>query len=334
MFNRLTQGIGILGLGSAVPEKILTNYDLEKMVDTSDEWIIKRTGISERRILESETPAYVLGVEAAKKAIKDAGIKPEELDLIIVTTSCPDYLSPSISCIIQKEIKAVNSAAFDLNAACSGFVYGITTAQQFLATGYYKNILIVACEGISKVVDWEDRNTCVLFGDGAGAAVLGAVEKDYGIINTEIGADGSLGHYITIPCCHLSDEDKKKRLHKNKMVIWMDGTEVFKFAVKIMAHAVEKVLSKCNMTLDDVKLIVPHQANIRIIDGAVKKMGIPTEKVYSNVHKYGNISSASIPVALDEAWKSGKITKGDNIVLVGFGGGLTWASAFIKWSKQ
>ena len=331
--NNLAQGIGILGLGSAIPEKVLTNFDLEKMVDTSDEWIIKRTGISERRILEKETPAYVLGVEAAKKAIDDAGLKPEEIDLIIVTTSCPDYLSPSIACIIQKEIKAVNSAAFDLNAACSGFIYGITTAKQFIATGYYKNVLIVACEGLSKVVDWKDRNTCVLFGDGAGAVVLGAVEKEYGIINTEIGADGSMGHFITIPCCHLSDEDKKNRPHENKMVLWMDGGEVFKFAVRIMAHAVEKVLRKCNITMDDIGLIVPHQANIRIMEGAAKKMGISMEKIYSNVHKYGNTSSASIPVALTEAWKSGKISKGDYIVLVGFGGGLTWASALVKWNR-
>ncbi|HHW00060.1 MAG TPA: ketoacyl-ACP synthase III [Clostridiaceae bacterium] len=331
--NSLTHGIGILGLGSALPEKVLTNFDLEKMVDTSDEWIIKRTGISERRILERETPAYVLGVEAAKKAIDDAGLKPEEIDLIIVTTSCPDYLSPSISCIIQKEIKAKNSAAFDLNAACSGFIYGLTTAQQFISTGYYKNVLVVACEGLSKIVDWEDRNTCILFGDGAGAVVLGAVEKEYGIIDTELGADGSMGHFITIPCCHLSNEDKEKRLHENKMVLWMDGTEVFKFAVNIMAQAVEKVLEKCNITLDDVQLIIPHQANIRIIDGASKKMGILFEKVYSNVHKYGNISSASIPVALEEAWKSGRISKGDNIVLVGFGGGLTWASALVKWNR-
>ena len=331
--DSLNQGIGIIGLASAVPDKVLTNSDLEKMVDTSNEWILKRTGLSERRILESDTPAYVLGVKAAKKALDDSGLRPEEIDLIIVTTSCPDYLSPSISCIIQKEIKAVNAAAFDLNAACSGFIYAITTAQQFIATGYYKNILVVACEGLSKIVDWEDRNTCVLFGDGAGAVVLGKVENEYGIINTEIGADGSIGHYITIPCCHLSDEDMKNRLHENKMVLWMDGTEVFKFAVKIMASAVERVLDKSNMTMDDVELIIPHQANIRIMDGAAKKMGIPVEKVYSNVHKYGNTSSASIPLALDEAWKTGRISKGDSIVLVGFGGGLTWASALIKWSK-
>ncbi len=331
--GNLAQGIGIIGIGSAVPEKVLTNFDLEKMVDTSDEWIQKRTGISERRILDKKTPAYVLGVEAARKAIDDAGIKPEDIDLIIVSTSCPDYLSPSVSCIIQKEIKAVNAAAFDLNAACSGFVYAMTTAYQFIANGYYKYVLIVACEGLSKIVDWEDRNTCVLFGDGSGAVVLGAVENEYGIINTEIGADGSVGHFLTIPCCHLSDEDMKKRLHDNKRVIWMDGSEVFKFAVRIMAYAVEKVLHKSKMTMDDIELIVPHQANIRIIDGAAKRMGIPIEKVYSNVHKYGNMSSASIPIALEEAWKNGNISKGDNIVLVGFGGGLTWASVLIKWHR-
>lgn len=329
--NSLTGGAGILGMGSALPKKVLTNFDLEKMVDTSDEWIVKRTGIKERRILDEETPAYVLGVEAARKAIDDAGIKPEEIGLIIVTTSCPDYLSPSISSIIQKEIKAVNSATFDLNAACSGFIYGLTTAQQFISTGYYKYVLVVACEGLSKVTDWKDRNTCVLFGDGAGAAVVGAVEKEYGILRTELGADGSLGHYITIPCCHISSEDIEKRQHEKKNVLWMDGSEVFKFAVRIMAQATKNVVSSGNLTLDDIKLIVPHQANIRIIDGAAKKLKIPTEKIFVNVEKYGNISSASVPVALNEAWKGGMLSKGDNLVLVGFGGGLTWASVLLRW---
>lgn len=331
--NSLTGGIGILGIGSAHPEKILTNFDLEKMVDTSDEWIVKRTGISERRILEKGVPAYVLGVEASKKAIDDAGITPEEIDLIIVTTSSPDYLTPSTSCIIQNKIKAVNSAAFDINAACSGFIYGLTTAQQFISTGYYKYVLVVACESLSKVVDWKDRNTCVLFGDGSGAAVVGAVDENYGILKTDIGADGSLGHYLTIPCCHIGKDDIEKRPNEDKNVLWMDGSEVFKFAVKVMSQATQRVLNKSNLSLDDIKLIVPHQANIRIIDGAARKLGVSTEKIFVNVEKYGNISSASIPVALDEAWKGGIISRGDNIVLVGFGGGLTWASALLRWSR-
>lgn len=333
MLNLGASVVGILGIGSSLPEKVLTNFDLEKMVDTSDEWITKRTGISERRILDKDTPAYTLGVEASKKAIEDAGICAEDIDLIIVTTDTPDYLTPSVSCIIQKNIGASKAAAFDLNAACSGFVYGLTVAKQFVLTGHYKYILVIGCEGLTKVVDWEDRNTCVLFGDGAGAAVVGPVEEGYGIISTYIGADGNLGHNITIPCCYIDQSDIEKRLHGEKFVLWMDGSEVFKFAVRIMAQATERVLDESKLTFDDIRLIVPHQANIRIIDGASKKLGISSEKVFTNVHKYGNISSASIPVALDEAVKSGLIAKGDYIVLVGFGGGLTWASALVRWSK-
>mgnify|MGYP000870969459 CR=1 FL=1 len=334
MLNLGDKGIGIIGLGSCAPEKVLTNFDLEKMVETSDEWITKRTGISERRILDEDKPAYEMGVEAAKKAIEDAGITAEDIDLIICTTSTPDYLSPSTASIIQKYIGASKAAAFDLNAACSGFVYGITTASNFIATGYSKYVLVVGCEALSKVVDWQDRNTCVLFGDGAGACVLGPVEKEHGIISTYLGADGSLGHNITIPCCYIDQSDIEKRRRGEKLVVWMDGSEVFKFAVRIMAQAIEKVLADSNVSIEDVKLIIPHQANVRIIDGAVKKLGISADKVYVNVQKYGNTSSASIPVALDEAIKEKAINKGDYIVLVGFGGGLTWASTLIKWNKE
>lgn len=326
-------GVGILGIGSSLPEKVLTNSDLEKMVDTSDEWIIKRTGISQRRVLEKDEPSHKLGVEASIKAIKDAGLSAEDIDLIIVTTETPDYLTPSMSCLIQGKIGASKAACFDLNAACSGLVYGMTVAQQFISTGYYKYALVVGCEGLTRITDWEDRNTCVLFGDGAGAVVLGAVEKGYGILSTHIGSDGTMSKTITLPCCYMDSQDLEKRAHENKRVLWMDGSEVFKFAVKIMAQATEKVLRDINLTLNDVKLIVPHQANIRIIDGAAKRLAIPTEKVYSNVSRYGNISSASIPVALDEAVKSGVVSKGDIVVLVGFGGGLTWGSAAIKWCK-
>jgi len=326
-------GVGILGIGSCLPEKVLTNYDLEKMVDTSDEWITKRTGISERRILDDDTPTYGLGVTAARKALEDAGLTAEQIDLIIVTTEVPDYLTPSTACIIQREIGAVNAAAFDMNAACSGFAYALTISRQFIETGFYKHILIVCCEGLSKVTDWKDRNTCILFGDGAGAAVIGKVEKDYGILSTYIGADGNLGHNITVPCCFISDTDREKRLNGTERTLWMDGAEVFKFAVKIMEEASLKALELAGMTLDDIKMIVPHQANIRIVDGAAKRLKVPSEKIYTNLQKYGNISSASIVVALDELIKSGAVRKGDNLVLVGFGGGLTWGSAVLKWNK-
>jgi len=320
-------------MGKSVPSKILTNSDLEKMVDTSDEWITKRTGMSERRILEQDMPLHQLGIEASKMALEDAGIQPENLDLIIVATDTPDYLVPSMACLIQSGISAVNAAAFDLNAACTGFVYALTVADQFIQTGYYKYILIVCCEALSRVVDWHDRSTCILFGDASGAVVVGPVDKGSGVIASHIGADGNLGHNITIPCCYINKEELSKRSGENKRTIWMDGSEVFKFAVRVMVQATEKVLEDSNFTIDDIKLIIPHQANIRIIDGASKRLGIDSDRVYANVHKYGNTSSASIPIALDEAIREGTISKGDNIILVGFGGGLTWASALINWVK-
>jgi 3-oxoacyl-[acyl-carrier-protein] synthase-3 len=326
--------VGILGIGSCVPERILTNADLEKMVDTSDEWIIKRTGISERRILDEGTPIYSMAAEAARKAIKDSGLMPEDIDLILVSTSTPDYLTPSTSCIIQKETGAVNAAAFDLIAACSGFVYGITIAQQFIQTGYYKNVLLVSSEAMSRAVDWTDRKSCVLFGDGAGAVVLGKVEDGYGILNTQIGANGTSGDLITIPCLHMSEKDKQDRKeYTKKMALWQDGQEVFKFAVKIMPYAMERVIENTELSLDDVKYIIPHQANSRIIENAVKRLGVAIEKIYTTIKKYGNISSASIPVAMDDAYRRKCLKKGDNLVLVGFGGGLTWGSALIRWSK-
>lgn len=303
------------------------------MVDTSDEWIIKRTGISERRILDKDTPNYTIGADAARKALLDSKLEASDIDLIIVTTSTPDYLTPSTACIIQKEIGAVNAAAFDLNAACTGFVYGLTVAQQFIKTGYYKHIMIVACEGLSKVTDWTNRGTCVLFGDGSGAVILGEVEEGYGIVSTYIAADGAMSDNITIPCCSVNETDNGRRTADNKMTLWQEGQEVFKFAVKAMPAATEKLLEATGMTIEDIRYIFPHQANIRIIDSAAKRLNIPNERVYKTIHKYGNISSASIPVALDEAYRENLLKKGDNLVFVGFGGGLTWGAALLKWNR-
>lgn len=312
----------------------MSNFDLEKMVDTSDDWIVKRTGISERRILGENEPSYPMGVEAAKQALKDANIQPEDVDLILVTTTTPDFMTPSTSCLIQKEIGAVNASAFDMNAACTGFVYGMTVAKQFIETGYYKNILLVSCEGMSKVTEWKDRGSCILFGDGAGAVVLGRVEEGYGIISTYISADGAQGNHISIPSLHVPEEDKARREQfENKRTLWQDGQEVFKFAVKVMPMATEKVIEKAGMSLSDIKYIIPHQANIRIIDSAAKRLGVALEKVYTTIRKFGNISSASIPVAMADAYRQKCLAKGDNLVLVGFGGGLTWGSALIRWSK-
>ncbi|HHV95510.1 MAG TPA: ketoacyl-ACP synthase III [Clostridiaceae bacterium] len=333
-YNGLKYSAGILGMGKCVPDNVLTNKDLENMVDTSNEWIVQRTGILERRILDKDTPLYELGSKAAIEALKNAGLTPDKIDLIIATTETPDYLTPSMACLIQKSIGASNAAAFDLNAACTGAVYGLTVASQFIVTGYYKYVLVVSCEGLSRVVDWKDRKTCVLFGDGAAAMVVGQVEKGYGILATHIGADGSMGHNITIPCCYIDSEESQKRLSDNKMVIWMDGSEVFKFAVRVMVQATENVLNQSGISIKDLSLIIPHQANMRIIESAVKRLDIPPDRVFSNVQKYGNTSSASIPIALIECIEKKLVAKGSYIVLVGFGGGLTWASALIKWSKE
>lgn len=304
------------------------------MVDTSDEWITKRTGISERRILDNNEPIYSMAVKAARQAIEDSGISAEDIDLVLVSTSTPDYLTPTTSCVIQKETGAVNAAAFDLAAACSGFIYGLTVAQQFIETGYYNNILLVSSEGMSRAIDWTDRNNCVLFGDGAGAVVLGKVDEGYGILSTYIGADGRIGESITIPNLYRSEIDNAKReKYKNKNALWQDGQEVFKFAVKIMPYATQKLFEKTDLEMKDIKYIIPHQANMRIIESAAKRLGVAFEKIYTTIRKIGNISSASIPFAMADAYRNKCLTKGDNLVLVGFGGGLTWGSAIVRWSK-
>lgn len=326
-------GVGILGTGRYLPDKILTNEDLEKMVDTSDEWIVRRTGMKTRHLLDDNTPSYVMGAEAAKLAIEDAGLTPMDIDLIIVSTETPDYLSPSMACLIQRDINAENAAAFDVNAACTGFVYALTIAWQFIQTGYYKHVLIVANEGLSRVVDWGNRNTCVLFGDAAGAVVLGRVEKKYGIKESYLASFGSLGHNLTIPCCYISDEDRQKRREGKERVIWQDGSEVFTFAVRAMTDSVRKVIEKANSTMEDVDMIIPHQANLRIINGAAKRLEVDEDKISVILHETGNISSASVPVAMDIESKSGRLKKGDNVVLVAFGGGLTCGSILLTWGK-
>lgn len=324
---------GILGIGSCLPEKVLKNSDIEKMVDTSDEWIVKRTGISERRVLEKDQPAYKLGVEASLRAIKDAGISAEDIELVICATTTPDYIYPQTACLIQGNIGAAKAAAFDMNAACSGFVYALSVGQQYVATGLYKYVLVVGCEGISRTVDWKDRNTCILFGDAAGAVVLGKVEDGYGVLSTVLGADGASGNSVTLPFCHFEEVDLEVRKNERKSVIWMNGGEVFKFAVKIMADASEEAAKKAELSMENIDMIFPHQANTRILDGAMKRLGLTDEKIFPIIQKYGNISSASIPVTMDEAYRAGRLKKGDNLILVGFGGGLTWASAALRWSK-
>ncbi len=323
--------VKILGTGRCLPEKKVTNFDLEKIVDTNNEWIVTRTGIHERRFATDEEATSDLATIAANKAIEKAGLTAEDIDLIIVATVTPDMHFPSTACIVQANIGAKNAAAFDLEAACSGFLYGVTIGNQFIASGMYKHVLVIGAETLSKVMDFEDRKTCVLFADGAGAAVLGPSDDDSGILSTTMGADGVGGKFLTIPAggsrIPASIESVQNRLH----YVRMDGSEVFKFAVRIMGKAAKEAIEKADLTLEDVDFLIPHQANIRIISAAAKRLKLDMDKVHVNLHKYGNMSAASIPVALDEAIEEGKLTKGDNVVLVGFGGGLTWGACTIKW---
>ncbi|NQT75445.1 MAG: ketoacyl-ACP synthase III [Candidatus Omnitrophica bacterium] len=324
------QEAGILGLGCYLPPKRLTNSDLEKIMDTSDEWIITRTGIKERRIASSEKATSDLGLEASRAAIKDAGLKPEDIDLIITATITPDMAFPATACIIQDKIGARNAAAFDINAACSGFVFALIIAQQFVNTGFYRNVLVVGAEKLTSIVDWKDRSTCILFGDGAGACVVGRSE-DRRILSGFMGADGSGGHLLSVPAggsrLPATEDTLKNGLHFLKM----EGNEVFKIAVRIMVDAANKAIKKAGLELDDISLFIPHQANIRILLAVARRLGVPEEKIFMNIERYGNMSAASTAVALAEAGQQKKIKKGDNIVLVAFGGGLTYGAAVIKW---
>jgi len=328
------RAVGITGLGSYVPEKILTNSDLEKIVDTSDEWIVDRTGIRERRIAAPEQATSDLAYEAAKQALDDAGIAPEELDLIIVATATPDMFFPSVACIIQDKLNATKAAAFDLSAGCSGFAYGLVVGSQFVKSGLYNKVLIVGAEALSKILDWNDRNTCILFGDGAGAAVLEPVASGYGILGVELGADGGGGQFLNIPAGGSRIPTTTETIQDRMHYIHMHGNEVFKFAIKVMGEAAVKALENAGLTSQDVDCLIPHQANIRIIQSAAKRLKLPMDKVVVNVDKYGNTSAASIPIALKEAVDSGRVKKDDVVVLVGFGAGLTWASCVLKWCKE
>ncbi|MFH0877362.1 MAG: beta-ketoacyl-ACP synthase III [Candidatus Omnitrophota bacterium] len=324
--------IGIIGLGSYVPKKVLTNRDLEGMVDTSDEWIITRTGIKERRIADAHESTSVLASEAAKEALRHAKIKPEDIELIIVATITPDYQFPATACLIQNNLGAKHAACFDISAACAGFVYGLVMAQHLLAGGLYKNALVIGAEKLSGVTDWKDRNTCVLFGDGAGAAVLAPV-KDGGLIGSYLGSDGSLSELLLIPAGGSRNPTTKKTVDERLHFIRMRGNEVFKLAVKIMSDAACKALKQCDLGVEDIDCFIPHQANMRILDAVARKMGLPLEKIFFNVASYGNMSSASTAVALAEAYQANRIQPGSSVVLDAFGAGLVWGSCVIQWQK-
>jgi 3-oxoacyl-[acyl-carrier-protein] synthase III len=329
----LNKHAGIIATGSYVPDKILDNAYFEKTVDTNNEWIISRTGIEERRVADENTATSDLATKAALKAMEKSGTKPEEIDLIIVATVTPDFSFPSTACIVQKNLGAVNAAAFDLEAACSGFMYGMTIADSFVRSGVYKKILVIGAETLSKIVDYTDRNTCLLFGDGAGAVIIAEVEEGYGILGSHLGANGSAGHLLTLPAggsrMPTTEQTIKDRMH----YVQMDGSEVFKFAIKIMGEAAEKALENCGLKKEDIDFLIPHQANTRIIESAVRRLKISPEKVFVNVNKYGNMSAASIAVALDEANEQNCLKDGDIVVLVGFGGGLTWGASVMRWKN-
>ncbi|MCH4888344.1 ketoacyl-ACP synthase III [Acidaminobacter sp. JC074] len=321
---------GFLGTGSCLPEKEVTNFDLEKIVDTNDEWIRTRTGISSRRIADDQTATSDLAYGASLKAMEAAGVTAEELDMIIVATITPDNSFPSTACTLQDKLGAVNASAFDVSAACSGFVYASTVAMQFVESGAAKNILVVGAETLSKILDFTDRNTCVLFGDGAGAAIIGPVESG-GIVAMELGAKGSGGKFLSQPAGGSRMPATKETVDNRLHYIKMDGSEVFKFAVRIMASSSQKVIEKAGWNMDELDYLVPHQANIRIINSAGKKLKLPADRVHVNLDKFGNTSAGSVPIALDEAVRSGKIKKGDKVVLVAFGGGLTWGALAVEF---
>lgn len=322
----------IIGTGSSVPDKILTNQDLEQLVDTNDEWITSRTGIKERRIAASDEYTSTFSVRAARAALEMAATTPEELDLILVGTVTPDFPFPATACIIQHELGAKNAVAFDITAACSGFIYGLSMADAYIKTGQARKVLVIGAEVLTRIVDFTDRNTCILFGDGAGAVVLEAQDGDAGILSSHIYSNGThwqLLHQPGLGTRHPVTDPKT--IDDKLFYIRMEGNEVFKHAVRAMGDAAVAALEANHCTADDIALLIPHQANRRIIEATGKRIGIPEERVFANLHKYGNTSAASIPIALDEANRSGRIGVGDRILLVAFGGGFTYGSALVQW---
>lgn len=322
--------VAILGIGHYVPERVLTNADLEKMVDTTDEWIVTRSGIRERRIAREDQAASDLAAESARRAMADAKVKPEDIDLIIVATITPDMPFPNTACIVQNLIGAKNATCIGLEAACTGFLFGLDVAAQYLLTGRFKTALVIGAEKMSSITDWKDRTTCVLFGDGAGAVVVQAKETGAGILSTVTGSDGSLAGLLNLPAGGSRTPASLKTIEARQHYIRMDGKDVFKNAVRAMGEAARRALEKSGLTMDDIACVVPHQANMRIVEAIRARLEVAPDKFFVNLDKYGNMSSASIPVALDEAVKMGRIKKGDNVILVAFGGGLTWGAMVVK----
>ncbi|HEY5482048.1 MAG TPA: beta-ketoacyl-ACP synthase III [Verrucomicrobiae bacterium] len=330
-YNFQGRTCSISGVGSYVPARILTNAELEKMVDTSDEWIITRTGIRERRLAAKGEFTSDLATQAALRAMERAGVTAEQIDLIIVATITPDMPFPSTACLVQRKIGAYRAAGFDLEAACSGFIYGLEVAQQFIMSRTYDTVLVIGAEKLSSIVDWKDRNTCVLFGDGAGAAVLQNRPNAHGLLTAVMGADGRKADLIHMAGggsrCPATAESVASGMH----YLRMEGKETFKTAVQAMKTAAQEALRRCEIDISRIKCIIPHQANRRIIDAVLERLGAKPEQLFVNLHKYGNTSAASVAIALDEAVASGLVQRGDLILMVVFGAGLTWGAAVIEW---
>jgi 3-oxoacyl-[acyl-carrier-protein] synthase-3 len=325
---------GITGIGSYVPPKVLTNEELAKTVDTTDEWIVSRSGISERHIAADGMNTSDLAVRAARKALRSAGKKPEDVDLVIVTTASPDQVWPSTACLVQAKLGAVNASAFDLQAACAGFVYALTVGSQFVETRRAECVLVIGAETISRLVDWTDRGTCVLFGDAAGAVVLERVEFGYGFMASFTGADGTGASLLEVPAGGSAMPATEATIKAGEHFIKMNGNEVYKFAARVSIDAAMKALKQAKLRREDIDYFIPHQANERITMAAASKLKLPPEKVVSNINKYGNTSTASIPLAMDELWRSGRLKYGNIILTVGFGAGLTWGANVIRWTKK
>ncbi len=321
----------ILGTGSYVPEKVLTNADLEKIVDTSDEWITTRTGIKERRVSEADVPSSELALKAAQKALEMAQIPPQKLDLILVATVTPDHMFPSTACLLQHKLGARKVMAYDLSAGCTGFIYGVIQADKFIRSGAAKYVLVVGVEELTKITNWTDRSTCVLFGDGAGAVIMGPSNDNAGIMATYAASDGSLKELLYQPAGGSAMPASKETVEKNLHTVVMLGNEVFKHAVRSMEEAALKGLELAGLSLDELDWLVPHQANIRIIDFLARRLKLPMERVVVTIDKYGNTSAASIPISLDEAVRDGRIKPGDNVLMVAFGAGFTWGSVVMRW---
>lgn len=329
----MTKYAAITGWGSSVPRGVLTNADLEKIVDTSDEWITTRTGIKERRVLADGETTSTIAIEASRRAIACAGIPASQVELVICCTATPDFLFPATACIVQDAIGANHAGAFDMEAACSGFVYGLSVASQFIMTGAYKTVLLVAAEGLSRFMDWQDRTTCVVFGDGAGAVVLEASNNKSGLLSFVLGSHGVGADLIRLPAGGAAMPATTATIEGREHFLKMSGKEVYRFAVRIMGDAAVEALDKAALNYDDISLFIPHQANVRIINSIAERLQLDPAKVFMNIERYGNTSAASIPLALCEAVEQGRVSDGDNLLFVAFGSGLTSAASVVRWGR-